>query len=281
MKIVNRHHLKGALPPGHVYIGRGSPLGNPFPITDEMPRESSIEAYDHWLDQQIASGRPSVLTALRGLNEESALVCSCAPLPCHGEVIARQWASWWPSRPRHRASMTYAGIGSRETPPDILRKMQAAAHRLEARGYTLRSGGADGADSAFEAGCFQSEIYLPWQGFRGKQSRFHGVCEEATAIARHLHPAFDHLKNQAAQKLMARNSYQILGHDLRTPCDFVLCWTKGGEEHEHQRTRATGGTGQAIALASRWEIPVFNMANPDALERLRAYLLQPAAPSSS
>lgn len=50
---------------------------------------------------------------------------------------------------------------------------------------------------------------------------------------------------------MARNSYQILGPDLRTPADFVVCWTPDGSETEDQRTPLTGRTGQAIALADR------------------------------
>lgn len=38
----------------------------------------------------------------------------------------------------------FTGIGSRSTPPEILEKMKAIAKFLSERGYTLRSGGADG-----------------------------------------------------------------------------------------------------------------------------------------
>ena len=46
----------------------------------------------------------------------------------------------------------FAGIGSRETPQDILKLMTKSAYRLEQLGYVLRSGGARGADKAFELG---------------------------------------------------------------------------------------------------------------------------------
>lgn len=49
-------------------------------------------------------------------------------------------------------SKIYTGIGSRETPPDILELMTKIARFMFKQGFTLRSGGADGADSAFEAG---------------------------------------------------------------------------------------------------------------------------------
>lgn len=71
---------------------------------------------------------------------------------------------------------------------------------------------------------------------------------------------------------MARNGHQVLGATLDQPVSFVLCWTPDGAESEAQRTRDTGGTGQAIALASRHGIPVFNLANRGALNRVAALL---------
>jgi predicted Rossmann fold nucleotide-binding protein DprA/Smf involved in DNA uptake len=46
----------------------------------------------------------------------------------------------------------YTGIGSREVPNDIQYLMQKIATKLESLGFTLRSGGASGSDSAFESG---------------------------------------------------------------------------------------------------------------------------------
>ena len=50
-------------------------------------------------------------------------------------------------------SMLYAGVGSRATPEPVLDLMRRCATRLEVLGYTLRSGGANGAETAFEEGC--------------------------------------------------------------------------------------------------------------------------------
>ena len=44
----------------------------------------------------------------------------------------------------------YAGIGSRETPPEFIDEFIKIGKWLGSHGYILRSGGADGADSAFE-----------------------------------------------------------------------------------------------------------------------------------
>lgn len=170
----------------------------------------------------------------------------------------------------------YAGIGSRKTPADQLERMTRAAVRLARIGYTLRSAGADGADTAFERGAgSRKEIFLPWSGFNGH----HGATlvsptRDAEAIASSVHPAWDRL-SFAARKLMARNTHQVLGADCAQPCRFVLCWTPDGAESEADRGFATGGTGQAIALASRRGIPVFNFARADAGERLLLFLGTP------
>jgi len=167
--------------------------------------------------------------------------------------------------------MIYAGIGSRNTPSDVLILIEKVASRLAALGYTLRSGAAAGADRAFESGCDaasgKKEIYLPWKGFRNSASSLFHVNNDALEMAARFHPGWSYC-SPAARKLHARNCYQILGIDLKTPCAFVVCWTPDGCEHHDTRTSRTGGTGQAISIASANNIPVFNLFNPDALDRL-------------
>jgi hypothetical protein len=149
----------------------------------------------------------------------------------------------------------YTGIGSRSTPEDILKDMTNIATNLELSGFKLRSGGANGADSAFEAGVSDprnADIYLPWKGFNNNPSALHNVRQDARDMAKKFHPAWERC-SQAARLFHARNCYQILGLYLDQPTDFVLCWTPNGAE--------TGGTGQALRIAHHYKIPVFNMAN--------------------
>lgn len=150
-------------------------------------------------------------------------------------------------------SFTYAGIGSRSTPPHVLKEMTRVAENLELSGFTLRSGGAAGADAAFEAGVHDpkhKEIYLPWRGFNGNSSPYWGASPEAYKMAEEYHPAWERC-SAAARKFHARNSHQIFGWHMNSRVDFVLCWTPGGE--------ITGGTGQALRIAQHWGAPIFNM----------------------
>lgn len=149
----------------------------------------------------------------------------------------------------------YSGIGSRETPDEVGRVMANIAQQLEQDGYILRSGAATGADSFFEEGVQDpqnKEIYLPDKDFNGSTSQLFGVSPEALEMASTIHPAWDRCK-PFVRKLHARNCYQVLGKDLRTPADFVICWTQYG--------KIVGGTATAIRLAQRHGIPVLNLGS--------------------
>lgn len=145
----------------------------------------------------------------------------------------------------------YAGIGSRSTPPHITAGLTRIAERLATRGFTLRSGAAEGADASFEKGAVLKEIFIPWKGFNGSTDGIVApITTEAVSLTRAAHPAYDRL-SPAVRRLMIRNAYQVLGADLNSPVAFVLCWTPGG--------RGEGGTGQAIRIAKAAGIPVFDL----------------------
>jgi hypothetical protein len=177
----------------------------------------------------------------------------------------------------------YTGIGSRETPQNVLDLMEWVAQRLYGMGYTLRSGRAPGADIAFERGLSEadtdwnkiqerSEIYLPWAKFGEdiatwiKPKREYAQ-KEAYELGKKYHPGWKFL-TYGAMRLHARNIHQILGYDVTKPepSEFVICWTEGG--------KAGGGTGQAIRVANDFIIPIFDLANEDDMNILIDQLLE-------
>lgn len=165
----------------------------------------------------------------------------------------------------------YTGVGSRETPFEVLKQIAHIAQSLSVYGFTLRSGGADGADKAFELDSIKKEIYLPWPNFNNNNSKLFVISEKARKIASEHHPVWSKLK-PPIQNLHARNAYQVLGYDLNKPSDFTVCWTQDGCETRKQRTFKTGGTGTAIAISDTYGVPVFNLKNSDAYGRLKEFL---------
>lgn len=175
--------------------------------------------------------------------------------------------------------MFYTGVGSRKTPPANLSLMEVISTTLAQNGLILRSGGAGGADMAFERGCDKvnvllKEIYLPWKGFNGNPSALYHVCDRAMEIAADvIGSRWKHMK-PAVKKLMARNVYQVLGKNLDTPSSFLVCFTPDGCLNKATRSIKTGGTGQAIAIASERNIPVYNLQRGTDVHAMKVMLLE-------
>lgn len=68
-----------------VYIGRGSIFGNPYEIGKDGTREEVISRYKIWFNFMLRDNIfKSEVAKLKG----KRLGCFCAPLKCHGEIIA-------------------------------------------------------------------------------------------------------------------------------------------------------------------------------------------------
>jgi len=146
----------------------------------------------------------------------------------------------------------YAGIGSRDTPISLCPLIKNIVEILNKKDYTLRSGGAQGADTFFESYAIKKEIFLPWKDFNKNESNLYSDPHPlAIEMAKIFHPNYEGL-SEAAKRLMARNSQQIFGGDMKTPVEFVVCWTKEG--------KMIGGTSQALRISKEYNIPIYNLA---------------------
>ena len=85
IQVINIHKVQGDF----IYIGRGSVFGNPFIIGKDGSREEVIEKFRSHLYTSILNLSPLGRAVLQ-LASCSYLVlgCHCAPLACHGDVIA-------------------------------------------------------------------------------------------------------------------------------------------------------------------------------------------------
>ncbi len=163
----------------------------------------------------------------------------------------------------------YTGIGARNTPSNILIEFESIGKTLAELGYTLRSGGANGADSAFEKGCKSvninngfggnRNIFLPWENFNNNKSKRFYISQEEYELGKKYYEMSNKSWkniNIAFKKLMSRNIYQVLGTKPISnpkPSDFIICWTKNGE--------IVGGTSQALRVAKDFNIKIYNFGN--------------------
>jgi hypothetical protein len=78
MKVHNKY--AGTAPANAVYVGRGSPWGNPFRISEYQDRDEVCDRFEQEVLPKLD------LTLLRGKH----LVCFCAPLRCHADALLRE-----------------------------------------------------------------------------------------------------------------------------------------------------------------------------------------------
>ena len=154
----------------------------------------------------------------------------------------------------------YAGIGSRSVNERVGKEMKKLAISLNEKGYTLRSGNADGSDQWFAKGVSdeKAQIWLPWKEFNVGFQLFHPnhiyktINLSDTEAYESVPKFYPNVKRLGLKgyKFMARNYRQVIG--LNEPnSQFVICWTPDG--------KITGGTGQAWRVALHYHIPVYNM----------------------
>lgn len=170
--------------------------------------------------------------------------------------------------PTYKAGFcSYTGVGSRETPRRVLLLMERMAYCLALKGLNLRTGGAPGADLAFEAGAARGrgfiEVFIPWPSF-GKESKNHKkyfmpftnarTTVMAERLAKSVVPHWDNLK-QGARKLHSRNTFQVLGRTLNDPSDFCIGYAKVLKKDQYK-----GGTNTAFQLARKSGVQLINLA---------------------
>lgn len=180
----------------------------------------------------------------------------------------------------------YTGIGSRQCPKDIMKLMTDIAFKLASKGYILRSGAAQGADTAFEDGAkayaeqvdervVLGQIYIPWDSFTSYDEYYkdwYKVLDRmstkmaAYKLASETHPAWDKC-SKGDKALHARNTYQILGPMLNNPSSFLICWAKVDKHGNIQ-----GGSATAWNLAQKHNVPCFNLYRQEDKDRLVKFI---------
>lgn len=160
----------------------------------------------------------------------------------------------------------YAGVGSRETPEDVLQLMQELSLELYSKGYALSSGDATGADRAFWKGATKSpyyrhlgaRIYLSAAWVRGRAAdpenyfynalSYHtfGEAKDTAEIARGGWYGL----NEWGVNLHTRNVFQILGSNLTEHVQFLIYWAKPIGKTE----KVKGGTNTALQIAKRFGV---------------------------
>lgn len=81
MNVLNRH--KHVIPEDAIYVGRPTKWGNPWKSGIDGTRKEVIDRYEDYVrnSKELYDSLPELFG--------KDLVCSCAPLPCHADVLVK------------------------------------------------------------------------------------------------------------------------------------------------------------------------------------------------
>lgn len=75
------------------YVGRPSPLGNPFKPKDRWSVGETLPKYEEWLRKaywtDVEVYTEMNLLKRKARHEDVTLVCWCHPGPCHAQIIKK------------------------------------------------------------------------------------------------------------------------------------------------------------------------------------------------
>lgn len=144
----------------------------------------------------------------------------------------------------------FAGIGNRDIDKQTCHAIKTCSRLIYQKDYVLVSGGADGCDEEFESHFPEDRKII---------LRARDATVKAIKMAEDFHPAWNKC-NAYARALLGRDAMIIMGKDLKTPVDFVLCYCADEER---------GGTALSLRIANFYKIPVFNLANDNGLDVMK------------
>jgi SWI/SNF-related matrix-associated actin-dependent regulator 1 of chromatin subfamily A len=110
--VINRHHHKDGYSGGPVYyVGRVGRISSEeilkgakplMVLANQFTEGDVIRSYRRWLYEETKNRRGAVYEAIKSIPCGARLACSCAPRPCHADVIVSAW-EWIHDKPKTQA----------------------------------------------------------------------------------------------------------------------------------------------------------------------------------
>lgn len=164
----------------------------------------------------------------------------------------------------------YSVVATKDAPRDVLDTLRNLVTMMKANGFTLRASTSTDMDDVAITTVQDSstEVYIPWKDFNNVSSKYYFNDKTCLHIAKMFHRSFDSLK-PAVQAFLGRTVRMIMGKKPSNYSLFIVVWSEDGAEKVSQITPKTGYISHAISVADALHIPVFNLQNNNAIDRIR------------
>lgn len=162
--------------------------------------------------------------------------------------------------------------GNYGAPEQLVPLIREIADLLRQHGYEIRISAMDGFDKLVLDNVPGAEIHLPWKDFNQVQNAFSTFnSDECKEFAKRYMPDWSTVK-ESHQAFFAKNARLVLGKTCKQPCQISIIWSEDGVEGPANRGPRSAHAGHIAAISHAMNIPVINISNPNAVQRLRQFL---------
>lgn len=159
--------------------------------------------------------------------------------------------------------------GNYNAPENIVDAIREFGDLIQKSGYVIRASSMNGFDKMVMDNFRDAEFHIPWKGFgdctNPKSSYDSDQCKE---FAKRYLPEWSSLK-ESHQAFWGKNVRLVLGKNLDAHAYAAVVWSDDGVEGPSNRGQRSGHAGHVAALCHACGIPVININNPNAIQRLR------------
>lgn len=169
-----------------------------------------------------------------------------------------------------RAAVLMGNYNANEAIMPLIQEVMGVLRR---NGYITRVSCSKGFEEmAYNAAGRDGEVYLPFKGFEGKTEGFSTFSDAVSKeFAKRFLPEWNTIK-ESHQTFYSKNARLVLGKGCKSPAQVVIIWSDDGVEGPANRTQKSGHAGHVAAIAHAMKIPVFNLNNPGAVQRLTQFI---------
>ena len=165
----------------------------------------------------------------------------------------------------------YIGVGASYAPSNVVSTMYKLGCRFAELGYGLRTLDNSEIDRAIRKGCQDScgkvTVYVPWQKNNNDNVLYVKPTQESYSHCDRMNPAFEKMHMQT-KAIKARIANLLFGNDTEIAAKFIVCWSKDAAENISSITKETGEISDVLEMKPTYSMPVFNLQNSDAMQRL-------------
>ncbi len=162
--------------------------------------------------------------------------------------------------------------GNYGAPEALIPLIRDIAEILKRHGFVIRASAMDGFDKMVLDNVQPLELHIPWRGFNQVENAFSSFnSDESKEYAKRYLPEWSSLKD-SHQAFFSKNARMVLGKNCKHPCQLAIVWSEDGVEGPQNRSQRSAHAGHIAAMARAMNIPVINLANPDAIQRVRQFV---------